>query len=340
MGTSRTISCVVLAAGLSLIFVDSADAIKILYHGREAGPTFRDDPFAFAHLETVFGADNVDYILGTDAAADGSSAIGYDVLFISSTMASSATRDKYEDSTVGIVCDEGALANDGSVGNFMLSDNSGNQDGLKDRHKINILNSSHPLAAGLSGEVTVFNNPPALTWSQYGLGVLGGGVDLIADWDSTANPADPTEHAIFAAEVGASLLGNGTAGSPATAAGRRVFFFMSDFGFADLTTDGVALFDAAITWAATDPPAGVPGDYNGNGSVDAADYVLWRDGGPLQNEVVTSGTVTPEDYDEWRARFGNPPGAGSGSAIAAVPEPACFSLGIIALISCMRIRRR
>ena len=32
-------------------------------------------------------------------------------------------------------------------------------------------------------------------------------------------------------------------------------------------------------------PGGVPGDYNGNGVVDMADYVLWRNGGPLQNEV-------------------------------------------------------
>ena len=38
-------------------------------------------------------------------------------------------------------------------------------------------------------------------------------------------------------------------------------------------------------------PAGVPGDYNNNGKVDAADYVLWRNGGPLQNEVTTPGTV-------------------------------------------------
>ena len=66
---------------------------------------------------------------------------------------------------------------------------------------------------------------------------------------------------------------------------------------------------------------GVPGDYNGNGNVDAADYVLWRNGGPLQNEVDDCpASVTPEDYDEWRPRFGNPAaargcdrGAGAGS---------------------------
>jgi hypothetical protein len=53
------------------------------------------------------------------------------------------------------------------------------------------------------------------------------------------------------------------------------------------------------------PGPALQGDYNGNGSVDAADYVLWRQGGPLQNEVDTPGTINAADYTEWRARFGN-----------------------------------
>ena len=57
-------------------------------------------------------------------------------------------------------------------------------------------------------------------------------------------------------------------------------------------------------------PPGVAGDYNNNGKVDAADYVLWRNGGPLQNEVDAPGTVNGADYTAWRARFGNPPGSG------------------------------
>src|SRR4051794_3444149 len=36
----------------------------------------------------------------------------------------------------------------------------------------------------------------------------------------------------------------------------------------------------------TTPVAGVQGDFNNNGTVDAADYVLWRNGGPLANEVT------------------------------------------------------
>jgi hypothetical protein len=83
---------------------------------------------------------------------------------------------------------------------------------------------------------------------------------------------------------------------------------------------------------------GVAGDYNGNGVVDTADYVLWRNGGPLQNEVsgVTPGSVTAEDYDAWRSRFGNTSGSGSGNP--AVPEPAVCGL-LIAIGLCAGARR-
>lgn len=48
-------------------------------------------------------------------------------------------------------------------------------------------------------------------------------------------------------------------------------------------------------------------DYNHGGKVDAADYVLWREGvQPLQHEVADPiGTTDGADYTAWRARFGN-----------------------------------
>ncbi len=87
----------------------------------------------------------------------------------------------------------------------------------------------------------------------------------------------------------------------------------------------------------------VPGDYNHNGVVDAADYVLWRD---TLNQSVPAGTgadgdgdgvVTQADYNFWRARFGNTSGSGS-LASANVPEPAslvacCVACGMITLAS-------
>jgi hypothetical protein len=75
--------------------------------------------------------------------------------------------------------------------------------------------------------------------------------------------------------------------------------------------------------------ATLAGDYNNNGKVDAADYVLWRNGGPLANETVTPGVATPEDYAVWKSKFGKPtPGLGSSTA---VPEPASWLLLLIAV---------
>lgn len=71
---------------------------------------------------------------------------------------------------------------------------------------------------------------------------------------------------------------------------------------------------------ATMPPA-LPGDYNQNGEVDAADYILWRTtlgttGLPVYSgaDGDGNGDITPADYDVWRSHFGEtlaPPGSNS-----------------------------
>jgi hypothetical protein len=86
-------------------------------------------------------------------------------------------------------------------------------------------------------------------------------------------------------------------------------------------------------------PMGVPGDYNGNGVVDGPDYVLWRNGGPLQNEVDAPGTVNAADYTAWRARFGNTSGSGSLGG-SAVPEPASCMLALSIPALLLFVRRQ
>jgi hypothetical protein len=60
----------------------------------------------------------------------------------------------------------------------------------------------------------------------------------------------------------------------------------------------------------------LPGDYNGDGRVDAADYVMWR-----KNPAAFGGI--PDGYNTWRMNFGRTAGAGSGSSLSSstVPEP-------------------
>jgi hypothetical protein len=67
------------------------------------------------------------------------------------------------------------------------------------------------------------------------------------------------------------------------------------------------------------PPATLLGDYNGDGIVNAADYVEWRNGlGTAFNQT---------DYDVWRAHFGQTTGSGFGvRQNATTPEPATMML--------------
>jgi autotransporter-associated beta strand protein len=67
--------------------------------------------------------------------------------------------------------------------------------------------------------------------------------------------------------------------------------------------------------------ATLDGDYNFDGKVDAADYVVWR-----KNPTMVGGG-NPAGYNLWRQNFGNPPGSGSSlGSSAAVPEPAAAGL--------------
>jgi hypothetical protein len=95
----------------------------------------------------------------------------------------------------------------------------------------------------------------------------------------------------------------------------------------------------------------VPGDYNGNGSVDAADYVVWR---KMLSQSVTPGSsadgtgpsgapdgvVNDLDYAFWRSRFGSTSAAaGTASDAAAVPEPSTWTLLLLFATAAWRRHR-
>jgi hypothetical protein len=67
-------------------------------------------------------------------------------------------------------------------------------------------------------------------------------------------------------------------------------------------------------------PEVIPGDFNADGTVDAADYVVWR-----------KTESTPEEYDTWRANFGRSAGSAGSITDAPVPEPGGIILFAISL---------
>ncbi|HJQ81656.1 MAG TPA: hypothetical protein VJ828_16960 [Lacipirellulaceae bacterium] len=91
------------------------------------------------------------------------------------------------------------------------------------------------------------------------------------------------------------------------------------------------------SWAFSDPFRFTrAGDFNTDGTVDAADYVYLRKN--FSNDQAM--------YDAWRANFGSSLGPGSGSVIpsaaplsAAVPEPTALAPAALALVLLVCRRR-
>lgn len=80
--------------------------------------------------------------------------------------------------------------------------------------------------------------------------------------------------------------------------------------------------------------AGLPGDFNSDGKVDAGDYSVWRKNNANVALPNDNGLTTQADrFNLWRANFGNSSGAGSGHGLgnAAVPEPTALALLVISL---------
>ena len=93
---------------------------------------------------------------------------------------------------------------------------------------------------------------------------------------------------------------------------------------------------------------GLPGDFNLDNVVDAADYTVWRDNLGLSDAALNgngvgdaSGNVVPADYNLWRSQYGASllsPVAASATATSA-PEPVSLTL-LALLLGCSALGQR
>jgi len=157
-------------------------------------------------------------------------------------------------------------------------------------------------------------------------------------WDE-AGGSDATQLVeLFLAEAGSSI-------GPGQTLDLGAAYDTSVFGDADgdLAFEFGIVGGLRITGGVTfvGEAGGVPGDYNDDGVVDAADYAVWRDN--LGKDVSlpndpTPGAVTAADYDTWVSNYGQTSGAAQAAGSPA-PEPSAWLLSALAAIA-IGARRR
>lgn len=200
----------------------------------------------------------------------------------------------------------------------------------------------------LEGDLKPGNSPANVTFGgnleigmTAGLGIELGGTIKGAEYDSLTIAGV----ASLSGTLTTSLI-NGFV----PAAGQS-FEILTAAGGVDGTFDSVnlpALAGGLMLNLAYSPTAvtlavgGILGDFNHNGAVDSADFVLWRrtlgqTGSALAADANNSGTIDHGDYSIWRANFGQT-GAAGASATAPVPEPASLTIAIMA--ACLTSIRR
>lgn len=114
--------------------------------------------------------------------------------------------------------------------------------------------------------------------------------------------------------------------------------FRVNYGLGSFFADSqVVLSDFLATTA-------LPGDYNADGTVNAADYSVWRDNKGSSVTLpgdTTPGTVTQADYVEWRTNFGSSvTTSASHIKSTTIPEPTTLAFLLIGMVSLLSTRSK
>lgn len=169
---------------------------------------------------------------------------------------------------------------------------------------------------------------------------VGGTIDLVYGQDLSESETFP------GSGVFNSVIANvGNSGDTLLASGSFTAGLTPAFG--QDNTGAVTYFTAALFLPSSSGPFGqaidadntftlvtdnlvlLAGDYNGDGSVDAADYTVWRDTLDSTTELAAdgnnNGTVDAPDYGIWVSNYGTSSSAAT-SLSTSVPEPSALLL--------------
>jgi hypothetical protein len=155
-------------------------------------------------------------------------ALGKDLVIISDSVTSTNVNTKFRDVMIPVINWEPSLFDDMMMTGATLGTHYGD---LANQTQLNLVDASHPLAAGLAAGLRTTSASPQL----YFWAVPSANASVVATLNGY-----PTRAAVFGYEEGADMVGM-------KAPARRVGFFNG--AASAFTADGWALYDAAVQWA-------------------------------------------------------------------------------------------
>ncbi|MGE3640198.1 MAG: PEP-CTERM sorting domain-containing protein [Pirellulales bacterium] len=203
---------------------------------------------------------------------------------------------------------------------------------------------------GVPNDLALFD----VDYDKTGDGIIGGAVGSLGLTFSDANAANPLDPsaAYDNGDIVTAMFGASTY--------RWQIYYNGNINWSDadksiLDTSlgggdgiegmGTGVDIVLIGLDSTIVPMGLPGDFNGDHKVDAADYTVWRDhlGAATESSLNGNGDgsngVDAGDYNLWKTNFGDTSGAGA-LAAAAVPEPGTVMLCLAGVFGLLGLRRR
>lgn len=215
----------------------------ILFVGSNRPLLPRDTPLV-THLTSL----GYTVVVRTDKEVLATDAVGKNLVIISESVLSTNVNTKLRNVAVPLLTWEGWVLDDLQMTGPVAYTDYGE---VLTETKIHIVDPSHPLAAGLSGDVQTVGINDQVN-NKFHWGVPSQAAHIVANEIGSPNHAY-----IFAYEVGAQMVGM-------IAPARRIGIQNATGPY--LTTAGWAIFDAAVNWAidcsanptATPPPSATP----------------------------------------------------------------------------------